>query len=79
MRVSELHPAKYPQSPSVQNPNCDSYRLFTNDFNKDSFIEAHGDVEIVQNGKDWDVPAFAESRAAYCEAKQRFCDTYGSE
>ena len=79
MRVSDLQPAAYPKSPSVQNPNCDSYRLFTNDFNKDSFIEAHGDVEIVQNGKDWDVPAFAEGRAAYCKAKQRACETWGCE
>ena len=79
MRVSDLQPAKYPASPSVQNPNSDSYRLFTNDFNKDSFIEAHGDVEIVQNGKDWDVPAFAEGRKAYCDAKQRYCEQHGSE
>lgn len=80
MRVSELQPAAYPQSPSVENPNCDSHALFTNDFNKNSFIEDNGDVEIVWNAqyKYWAVPAFAESRAAYCEAKQRYCDTYGS-
>ena len=64
MRVSELQPAKYPQSPSVEQPNSDAYALFTNDFNKNSFIEAHGDVEIVWNEryKHWEVPAFAESR-----------------
>ena len=49
MRVSDLTPAKYPQSPSVELPNSDAHRLFTNDFNKQSFIEAHGDVEIVWN------------------------------
>ena len=81
MRVSDLQPAAYPQSPAVENPNSDSDSLFTNEFNKNSFIEAHGDVEIVWNERYsyWEVPAFAESRAAYCEAKQRFCDTYGSE
>jgi hypothetical protein len=81
MRVSDLQPAAYPQSPSVENPNCDSHRLFTNDFNKNSFIEANGDVEIVWNERYnyWMVPSFAESREAYGVAKQRACDTWGSE
>ena len=39
MRVSDLQPAAYPQSPSVELPNQDAHRLFTNDFNKNSFIE----------------------------------------
>ena len=81
MRVSDLQPAAWPKSPSVENPNSDSHRLFTNDFNKQSFIEAHGDVEIVWNEryKHWEVPAFAESRKAYCDAKQRYCEQHGSE
>ena len=81
MRVSDLQPAAYPQSPSVEKPNSDAYALFTNDFNKNSFIEANGDVEIVWNNqyKYWAVPAFAESRAAYGDAKQRACDTWGCE
>ena len=81
MRVSELQPAKYPQSPSVEQPNSDAYALFTNDFNKNSFIEDYGDVEIVWNEryKHWEVPAFAESRKAYCDAKRRYCEQHGSE
>jgi hypothetical protein len=81
MRVSDLQPAAYPQSPSVENPNCDSHALFTNDFNKNSFIEANGDVEIVFNEKYkfWAVPEFAEARKVYSEAKQRYCDTWGCE
>jgi len=81
MRVSDLQPADYPQSPSVEHPNCDSHALFTNDFNKDSFIEANGDVEIVFNEKYkfWAVPEFAEGRKIYGEAKQRYCDQFGSE
>ena len=81
MRVSELQPAAYPQSPAVENPNSDSDSLFTNEFNKNSFIEDHGDVEIVWNERYnyWEVPAFAESRAAYGIAKQRACDTWGCE
>ena len=81
MKVSDLQPAAYPQSPSVENPNSDSYRLFTNDFNKNNFIEENGDVEIVWNErwKHWEVPAFAEGRAAYCKAKQRYCEQHGSE
>ena len=81
MRVSELQPAKYPQSPSVEQPNSDAYALFTNDFNKNSFIEDHGDVEIVWNEryKHWEVPAFAEGRKVYCDAKQRYCEQHGSE
>jgi hypothetical protein len=81
MRVSELQPAAYPQSPSVEKPNSDAHALFTNDFNKNSFIEDNGDVEIVWNAqyKYWAVPAFAESRKVYGEAKQRYCEQYGSE
>ena len=80
MRVSELQPAAYPQSPSVELPNQDAHRLFTNDFNKSSFIEAHGDVEIVWNERYsyWAVPAFAEGRKAYCDLKQAYCERYGS-
>ena len=80
MRVSELQPAAYPQSPSVENPNCDSHALFTNDFNKNSFIEANGDVEIVFNEKYkfWAVPEFAEGRAEYGKLKQAYCEQYGS-
>ena len=81
MRVSDLQPAAYPQSPSVELPNQDAQRLFTNDFNKNSFIEDYGDVEIVWNEqyKHWEVPAFAEGREAYGIAKQRACETWGCE
>ena len=81
MRVSELQPKRFPASPSVELPNSDAHRLFTNHFNKNSFIEANGDVEIVWNNRYsyWEVPAFAESRKAYCDAKQRYCDQHGSE
>ena len=81
MRVSDLQPAAYPQSPSVENPNSDSHRLFTNDFNKNSFIEENGDVEIVWNEryKYWEVPAFAEGRAEYCKLKRAHCERWGSE
>ena len=81
MRVSDLQPAAYPQSPSVELPNQDAHRLFTNDFNKNSFIEDYGDVEIVWNEqyKHWEVPAFAEGREAYGIAKQRACETCGCE
>ena len=81
MRVSELQPAKYPQSPSVESPNSDAYALFTNDFNKNSFIEANGDVEIVWNEryKHWEVPAFAEGRAKFMEAKAKYIAKWGSE
>jgi hypothetical protein len=80
MRVSELQPAAYPQSPSVELPNQDAHRLFTNDFNKSSFIEAHGDVEIVFNEKYkfWAVPEFAEGRAEYGKLKQAYCEQFGS-
>ena len=81
MRVSELQPKRFPASPSVELPNSDAHRLLTNDFNKNSFIEANGDVEIVWNAqyKYWAVPAFADGRKAYGDAKQRYCDTYGCE
>ena len=80
MKVSELQPAAYPQSPSVEQPNSDSYALFTNDFNKNSFIEDHGDVEIVWNEryKHWDVPAFAEGREKFRQAKMKYIKKWGS-
>ena len=81
MRVSDLQPAAYPQSPAVDLPNNDAHRLFSNDFSKNSFIEAHGDVEIVWNEryKHWEVPAFAEGRKKYCDLKQAHCERWGSE
>tara|TARA_A100001515_G_scaffold116705_1_gene98523 strand:+ start:100 stop:342 length:243 start_codon:yes stop_codon:yes gene_type:complete len=79
MKISDLTPAPYPQSPAVQNPNCDSYRLFTDDFNKNSFIEEHGDLEIVQNGKRrYDVPAFAKGRKSAQEYKAKVISKWGS-
>ena len=79
MRVSELQPAAYPQSPSVELPNQDAHRLFTNDFNKNSFIEDYGDVEIVKDGDKWRVPEFEESRKAYCAYKAKVIAKWGSE
>ena len=81
MRVSDLQPAAYPQSPAVENPNSDSDSLFTNEFNKNSFIEENGDGEIVCNAryKIWAVPALADSRRIYREAKQRHCDKHGRD
>ena len=81
MRVSDLQPKRFPASPSVELPNSDAHRLFTNDFNKNSFIEANGDVEIVWNERynHWMVPSFAEGRKVYCDAKQRYCEQHGSE
>jgi hypothetical protein len=80
MKVSDLTPAPYPQSPSVELPNQDAHRLFTNDFNAQDFIDDHGDVEIVwiEQYKYWEVPAFAESRAVYCEAKAKSVARWGS-
>jgi len=80
MRVSDLQPAAYPQSPSVELPNSDAHRLFTNDFNKNSFIEDNGDVEIVWNEryKFWAVPAFKAERDEYCKLKQAHCERWGS-
>jgi hypothetical protein len=80
MRVSELQPQRFPASPSVELPNSDAHRLFTNDFSKNSFIEANGDVEIVWNEryKFWAVPTFAEGRKEYGKLKQAHCDQFGS-
>lgn len=81
MKVSDLQPAKYPESPSVEKPKSDALSLFTTEFAKNSFIEENGDVEIVWNEryKFWEVPAFAEGRAEYCKLKQAHCERWGSE
>ena len=81
MRVSELEAGGGWNGHSVERPNSDAHAIFSNEYNKQSFIDNYGHVEIVWNEryKHWEVPAFAESRAAYGIAKQRACDTWGCE
>ena len=66
---------------SVEIPKNDARRLIANEQHAQDFIDAHGDVEIVriEQYKYWEVPAFAESRAVYCEAKRRACKIWGCE
>ena len=80
MKVSDLQPARYPASPSVEKPNSDAHALFTTDFAKTSFIEANGDVEIVWNDRYsyWAVPAFKAGRDEYSKLKQAYCEQHGS-
>ena len=66
---------------SVELPKQDAHRMIGNEQHAQDFIDDNGDVEIVWNEqyKYWEVPAFAESRKAYCDAKQRYCEQHGSE
>ena len=81
MRVSELEAGGGWNGHQVERANSDAYAVFANEYAKQSFIEDYGDVEIVWNErwKHWEVPAFAEGRAAYGKAKQRACETWGCE
>tara|TARA_B100002019_G_scaffold209176_1_gene181811 strand:+ start:1261 stop:1521 length:261 start_codon:yes stop_codon:yes gene_type:complete len=65
---------------SVELPKNDAYRMIANERHAQDFIDDNGDVEIVWNSqyKYWAVPAFAESRKVYGDAKQRYCEQHGS-
>ena len=66
---------------SVELPKNDAHRMIGNEQYAQDFIDDNGDVEIVWNEryKHWEVPAFAEGRKVYCDAKQRYCEQHGSE
>jgi hypothetical protein len=85
MRVSELEfttemRENVWRGHSVQTTS-DANRMIGNEQHAQNFIEEFGDVEIAFNEKykHWKVPAFAEQRKRYCDAKQAHCDVYGSE
>ena len=64
---------------NVQTPT-DASRVIANKRHAENFIAKFGDVEIefdVQY-KQWVVPAFAEQRKRYCNAKQAHCEQFGS-
>jgi hypothetical protein len=65
---------------SVELPKNDAHRMIGNEQHAQDFIDDNGDVEIVWNEqyKHWQVPAFAESRAVYCEAKAKSVARWGS-
>ena len=80
MRVSELQVG---EGHLVENANCDSYADFRNDYTKKNFIEANGDVEVVQQtlrwgSRIWNVPAFAEGRKAHNEYKAKVIAKWGT-
>ena len=66
---------------SVELPENDAHRMIGNEQHAQDFIDDNGDVEIDWNEryKHWEVPAFAEGRKVYCDAKQRYCEQHGSE
>ena len=66
---------------SVELPKNDAHRMIGNEQHAQDFIDDNGDVEIVWNEryKHWEVPACAEGRKVYCDAKQRYCEQHGSE
>ena len=59
----------------------DANRIISNERHAQTFIDQFGDEEIVFNAKykHWEVPAFAEQRERYCDAKQVHCEKWGSE
>ena len=65
---------------SVALPKSDAYRMIANERHAQEFIDENGDAEIVfdEQYKRWEVPAFAESRKVYCEAKSKAVASWGS-
>lgn len=58
----------------------DSLRMIGNERHAQQYIDQFGDVEIVldEEYNTWKVPAFAEQREEYCDAKQKYCEQHGS-
>tara|TARA_R110002051_G_scaffold316902_1_gene397260 strand:- start:350 stop:607 length:258 start_codon:yes stop_codon:yes gene_type:complete len=59
----------------------DSYRIVNNRESRNLYTDEFDDVEIEYDVelKAYRVPAFADRRANYSEAKQVDCDRWGSE
>lgn len=76
MKVSDLTPGN---NVAVELPNTDALALLVNDYNKQLYLDNHGDLDIVQDGRVYRVPAFAEGRQAFSGAKARDCAVWGCE
>lgn len=64
----------------VENNNSDSLQVLYSDWQKQSWINKNGNVDVVYSEelKRYQVPAFAESRKQYSEKKQADCAKWGS-
>jgi hypothetical protein len=64
----------------VENNNNDSLQVLHNEWQKQSWIEKNGNVDVVYSEelKRYRVPAFAESRKRFADAKAIDCERWGS-
>jgi hypothetical protein len=64
----------------VENNNNDSLQVLYSEWQKQSWIEKNGNVDVVYDEelKRYTVPAFAESRKRYSDAKAIDCARFGS-
>ena len=64
----------------VENNNNDSLQVIYNEQQKQLWIEKNGNIDVVYNEqlKRYEVPAFAESRKRFADAKALDCSRWGS-
>ena len=64
----------------VENNNSDSLQVLYSEQQKQLWIETNGNVDVVYNEqlKRYEVPAFAESRKRFADAKMVDCNKWGS-
>ena len=77
MKIADV---AFGQGTLVENSNNDSLQCLYNEWQKWSWIDKNGNVDVVYNEelKRYQVPAFAESRKRYSEMKQADCNRWGS-
>jgi hypothetical protein len=65
----------------VETPNSDGYAVLTTERSMEDFLRENGDVEVVYDPKVnvYRVPAFAEARKLYSDAKNWDCVRWGCE
>ena len=63
----------------IQEPNSDAEWLLLKEADLLRFVNEHGNVDVVYDGRVYTVPAFAEGRARYSASKARYCARYGCE
>jgi 23S rRNA G2069 N7-methylase RlmK/C1962 C5-methylase RlmI len=82
MKISEVEIEKK----IMVQTTTDAYRVISNDWSLNRYIEQFGDVEVVHEPnagskvcKAYSVPAFKEQRDRYCSAKAADCQQWGCE
>lgn len=70
MRVREIE--NFAPNTLIELPNTDACAILSVKKHLEAFVKMYGNVEVVQVGTNYQVPAFAESRKQFIAAKLAF-------